>query len=173
MFSCSLKNGTTIEYLMGVSVLISTECRRRGGSWKVRLSAGHANRFIVYQANPQVSDTFSNGLVGQYLQFLLPGFLQPSPRLAQVIVEIARMAHELGGSFGQARQQLQYAGLGEDAGLRDSAKVVRRRDSAAFGHLVGAPRQQFQSARLYALLERYAARFVTVGERRTQRRSFK
>src|SRR5215831_18335377 len=172
MFSCSLKNGTTIEYLMGVSVLISTESRRRGGSWEVRLSAGHANRFIVYQANPQVSDTFSNGLVGQYRQFLRPGFLQPSPRFAQVVVDIARMAHQLGGSFRQARQQLQHARPGEDAGLRDSAKVVCRRDSAALSHFAGAARQQFQPARLHALLEGYAARFVAIRERRTQRRSF-
>src|SRR5215467_4727988 len=171
MFSCSLKNGTTIEYLTVVSVLIATESSRRGSSQEARLSAGYADRLIVYQANPQVSDTFSNALVGQYLQFLLAGLLQPRARFAQVAVPVARMAHELGGSVGQAFQQLLHAGLGEDAGLRDAAKVVCRGDPAALGHFAGAARQQFQPARLYALLEGYAARLVAVGERRTQRRS--
>src|SRR5262252_8404953 len=106
MFSCSLKNGTTIEYLTVVSVLIATEQVGDGSSQKASLSAGNADRLIVYQANTQISDTFSNALVGQYLQFLLAGRLQPRRRFAQIVVPVARMAHEFGGSFGQACKQL-------------------------------------------------------------------
>src|SRR5262250_3654764 len=105
MFSCSLKNGTTIEYLVFVSLLIGMDCGLRRGRCSAVLSARDANLVIVYQADPPVSDTFSNGFVGEYVQFGLARVLQAGCRLSKIIVDVARVTHQLRGSFRQAVQQ--------------------------------------------------------------------
>src|SRR5262245_1828167 len=105
MFSCSLKNGTTIEYLMFVSLLIAMDCRLAAADVSAVLSARDANLVIVYQANPLVSDTFSNGFVGEYVEFGLARLLQAGCGLSKIIVQVARVNHQLRGSFRQAAQQ--------------------------------------------------------------------
>src|ERR1700746_501373 len=136
MFSCSLKNGTTIEYRISVSLLIKTVCRTRDAARSYRYlasSAHYADLIIVYQANPQLGDSFSDLLVRKYPEFALPRFLKPRGRFFQVIIGVSRMAHEFGAALRQVFQQPQDSGFAHYTGLRDTAEIIGGGDFRALG----------------------------------------
>src|SRR5713226_7436943 len=125
MFSCSLKNGTTMEYWICESLAILF-C-------KFPFLSFLGYEAIVYQANPQRCDKISNPGVGQYLQLGLPRILQPGRGLLQRCIRVARVAHQLDGAVRKTLHELLHAFAGQLSGLRNPAKIISRGNSRALG----------------------------------------
>src|SRR6266446_10323495 len=88
---------------------------------------------IVYQANPQRCDKISDCGVRQYLQLGLPRILQPGWSFPQRGVRVARVAYQFRGAAGKALHELDDALARQFAGLRNSAKIIGRRNPRALG----------------------------------------
>src|SRR5580704_16831284 len=93
MLSCSLKNGTTMEYWMEASdrMRLGENLSQIRASPHDRATQGdgsgdYRHKSIAYKADTPSCDNFSNAWVSQNFELPLPRALQPRGRLEQFVV---------------------------------------------------------------------------------------